>query len=393
MKIGTTTEVHHTVPEFRIADEIRSRHSDWDNWKWQLRNQITTVEGLAPYVELTEQACADIRIASEHYRWAVTPYYASLMARDDPNCPLRRQQLPSIEELSDAIGLPDPLFEREHSPVDAIVHVYPDRVAFKITNVCPTYCRYCFREYFVGNLDESHTRAKVEEGLAYIRRTPEIRDVLITGGDPFLFSDERLEHLLTSVRAIPHVEIIRFGTRTPCTLPQRITPELCQLLERYHPIWVNTQFNHPAEITAEAALACDRLLKAGIPLGNQTVLLKGVNDDVTTMRDLVKSLLRIRVRPYYLFQCQALQGTAHLRTSIEKGIEIIENLRGHVTGFAVPTFVLDTPYGKAPVNPQYVIGRDGDDFVVRTYQGKVWRERNPLEPGQQPFPMVRTMVD
>lgn len=354
-------------------------HPQWNDWKWQLRHQITTIEELERYLNLTEQERQDIREAGEQYRWAITPYYASLMDKDDPNCPLRRQQVPSIQELADDVGTADPLLERDHSPVSSVVHVYPDRVAFKVTNVCPTYCRYCFREYFVGNLEEHHTKAKIDEGIEYISRTPAIRDVLLTGGDPFLFSDERLEDLVSRLRAIPHVEIIRFGTRTPCTLPQRITPELCQMLERYHPIWLNTHFNHPKEITPEAALACDRLLRAGIPVGNQTVLLKGVNDSPAVMRALVQALVRIRVRPYYIYQCQTLKGTAHLRTSIEQGIEIIQSLRGYTTGFAVPTYVLDTPYGKVPISPQYVIGRDGDDFVFRTYEGKLWRETNPLD--------------
>lgn len=374
-----------------MTDIFEIKNTDparWNSWKWQLQRQITTVEDLERYIRLSEREKQGIRTAGAQYRWAITPYYASLMHPDYPGCPLRRQQIPVLEELDDAIGLPDPLFEREHSPVDAIVHVYPDRVAFKITNVCPTYCRYCFREYFVGNAEEHHTRAKIDEGIAYIRAHPAIRDVLITGGDPLLFSDERLEDILTRLRAIEHVEVVRFGTRTPCTLPQRITPELCAMLERYHPIWLNTQFNHATEITPEAALACDRLLRAGIPLGNQSVLLKGVNDDVETMKTLVKSLLKIRVRPYYLFQCQALQGTAHLRTSIEKGLEIISQLRGYLSGFAVPLFVLDTPYGKVPLQPQYVMGRDGDDFLVRTYRGELWRERNPIEPGVRPMSLL-----
>lgn len=368
-------------------------HPQWNDWKWQLRNQITTVEDLERYIHLTDQERAEIRKAGAHFRWAITPYYASLMDPDDPNCPLRRQQVPSIQELSDDLGTFDPLIERAHSPVDAVVHVYPDRIAFKITNVCPTYCRYCFREYFVGNVEEHHTRAKIDEGVEYVRQNPQIRDVLLTGGDPFLFSDERLEDLLSRLRAIPHVEIIRFGTRTPCTLPQRITPALCAMLEKYHPLWLNTHFNHPKEVTPEAAEACDRLLKAGIPVGNQTVLLKGVNDDPAVMKALVQALVRIRVRPYYIYQCQTLKGTAHLRTSIEKGIEIMQHLRGYTTGFAVPTYVLDTPYGKVPINPQYVLGRDGDDFVLRAYDGHIWREPNPLEEGETPYPLIRAYMD
>ncbi len=357
----------------------RPTAAQWDDWRWQMRERISTVEELGRYLRLSEAERAQIRAAGAQYRWSITPYYASLMDRADPACPLRLQQVPSVQELHDDLGLPDPLAELDNSPVDAVVHVYPDRVAFKITNVCPTYCRYCFREYFVGNHDEHHTRAKLQQGIDYIARTPAIRDVLVTGGDPFLFSDERLDDLLGRLRAIDHVEIIRFGTRTPCTLPQRITPELCRILARHHPLWLNTHFNHPRELTPEAARACDLLLAAGIPLGNQTVLLKGVNDDVGVMRALIHGLLRMRVRPYYVFQCQLLAGTSHLRTTIERGLEVMRGLRGHLTGFGVPTYVLDTPYGKVPLAPQYLLGRAGDEVVVRTWDGHLWREPNPLD--------------
>ena len=357
----------------------RSTAAQWNDWRWQMRERISTVEELGRYLRLSEAERAQIRAAGTRYRWAITPYYASLMDPHDPACPLRLQQVPSVQELDDDLGLPDPLAELDNSPVDAVVHVYPDRVAFKITNVCPTYCRYCFREYFVGNHDEHHTRAKLQQGIDYIARTPAIRDVLVTGGDPFLFSDERLDDLLGRLRAIDHVEIVRFGTRTPCTLPQRITPELCRILARHHPLWLNTHFNHPRELTPEAARACDRLLAAGIPLGNQTVLLRGVNDDVGVMRALIHGLLRMRVRPYYVFQCQLLAGTAHLRTSIERGLEIMQGLRGHLTGFGVPTYVLDTPYGKVPLAPQHLLGRAGDEVMVRTWDGHLWREPNPLD--------------
>ena len=355
----------------------------WNDWRWQLRNRISTVEELARYLELDAAARAQIRAAGARYRWSITPYYASLMDPCDAACPLRLQQVPSSAELHDELGIGDPLSERGNSPVDAVVHVYPDRVAFKITNVCPTYCRYCFRDYFVGNPDEHHGRRKLQQGIDYIARTPAIRDVLITGGDPFLFSDERLDDLLGRLRAIDHLEIVRFGTRTPCTLPQRITPALCRMLARHHPLWVNTHFNHPRELTAEAAEACARLADAGIPLGNQTVLLKGVNDDLEVMLALIHGLLRMRVRPYYIFHCQLLHGTAHLRTSIERGLEIAAALRGRVTGFGVPSYVLDTPYGKVPLAPQYLLGRIGDEVVVRTSDGRVWREPNPLD-GERP---------
>ena len=363
----------------------------WSDWRWQMTNRISTVEELERYLRLSHVERKQIRAAGRHYRWSITPYYASLMDSDDPACPLRRQQVPSVQELDDERGLADPLAEQDNSPVDAVVHVYPDRVAFKITNVCPTYCRYCFREYFVGNENEHHTRRKIDAGLAYIAANEAIRDVLVTGGDPFLFSDRRLDELLGRLRAIEHVEIIRFGTRTPCTLPQRITPELCRMLARHHPIWLNTHFNHPRELTAEAARACDLLLAAGVPLGNQTVLLRGVNDDAEVMRALVHGLLRMRVRPYYIFHCQLLAGTAHLRTTIEKGLEIMQALRGHTTGFGVPNYVLDTPYGKVPLLPQYLLGRSGDEVLVRTWNGAIWREPNPLhgDAPATPLPEVR----
>ena len=359
---------------------------EWNDWQWQLSNRITKITELEKYINLTKLERKGIDSARTNFRWAITPYYASLMDKSDPSCPLRIQQIPSIQELLDKSGLPDPLSEKDNSPVDSIVHVYPDRVAFKITNICPTYCRYCFREYFVGNTNEHHTRGKIQEGLEYIRQKPEIRDVLVTGGDPLLFSDNRLAKLLGEIRAIKHVEIIRLGTRTLCTLPQRITKNLCSILEKYHPIWLNTHFNHPNELTHEANKACSLLLKHGVPLGNQTVLLKGVNDSIKIMKRLVHGLLKMRVRPYYIFQCQLLEGTSHLRTSIEKGLEILNHLQGYTTGFGVPEYVLDTPYGKVPLSQNHILGRINDQVVVKTYNGKIWRELNPLE---KPNPVVK----
>ena len=359
---------------------------EWNDWQWQLSNRITKITELEKYINLTKLERKGIDSAGTNFRWAITPYYASLMDKSDPSCPLRIQQIPSIQELLDKSGLPDPLSEKDNSPVDSIVHVYPDRVAFKITNICPTYCRYCFREYFVGNINEHHTRGKIQEGLEYIRQKPEIRDVLVTGGDPLLFSDNRLAKLLGEIRAIKHVEIIRLGTRTLCTLPQRITKNLCSILEKYHPIWLNTHFNHPNELTHEAHEACSLLLKHGVPIGNQTVLLKGVNDSIKIMKRLVHGLLKMRVRPYYIFQCQLLEGTSHLRTSIEKGLEILKYLQGYTTGFGVPEYVLDTPYGKVPLSQNHILGRINDQVVVKTYNGKIWRELNPLE---KPNPVVK----
>lgn len=288
------------------------------------------------------------------------------------------KSIPSGLELRDSFGTLDPLGEEENSPVESIIRVYPDRLAFCITNQCPTFCRHCLRKRLVGEVDQHLSPDKVQKGIDFIRENKEIRDVLLTGGDALLFPDDRLEELISQLRAIPHVEIIRLGSRTPCTLPQRITSELCEMLEKYHPIWINTQFNHPKEITPEAEKACARLLKAGIPLGNQSVLLKGINATPEVMLKLVRELVRIRVRPYYLYQAQTLKGTEHFIVPIETGVEIIRNIRGFTTGFAEPKYVVDTPYGKIPLAPQYMIGREGDYWALRSFENKIWREFNPL---------------
>ena len=351
---------------------------DWDDWQWQLDNRITTVEGLARYVELTPQERRDIEEAGEKFLWAVTPYYASLMDRHDRQCPVRMQVVPTADELFDDVGVPDPLEEGKHSPVELLIRVYPDRLAFCIGNRCASYCRHCLRkETMVGKPDRDFSDNKIEEGLQYIREHREIRDVLLTGGDPLLLPDERLESILARLRAMPHVEVVRIGSRALCTLPQRITDELCRMLERYHPLYLNTQFNHPKEITPEAERACARLAGAGIPLGNQSVLLRGINSNVSVMKKLCRELMRIRVRPYYIYQCQTLSGTSHFRTPIECGIEIMRNLQGHTSGLAVPRYVLDTPYGKIPIAPRYLVGREGDEVVLRSWSGKLWREPNP----------------
>ncbi len=353
---------------------------EWNDWKWQLANRITTLEQLEEYVDLTEEERVGIRTASERFTWAITPYYANLMHREDRNCPVRRQVVPVVEELFDEKGVADPLEEGQHSAVELVIRVYPDRVAFCVGNRCATYCRHCLRkETMVGKPDREFSEDKIAAGIDYIRRNPEIRDVLLTGGDPLMMSDGRLEDILARIRAIPTVEVIRIGSRMPCTLPQRITPELCAMLEKYHPLYLNTQFNHPVEITPEAEEACARLSSVGIPLGNQSVLLRGVNDDACTMKTLCRELMRIRVRPYYIYQCQTLTGTRHLRAPIEHGIDIMRKLQGYTSGLAVPKYVLDTPYGKIPIAPSYVVGRDGDKMVLRSYDGKIWEEYNPLD--------------
>lgn len=363
-----------------------------NDWRYQVRNRITTVEALKQYINLTPEEEKNIHRVEREFSWHISPYYASLMDKDDPDCPIRKQAVPRIAELHDPLGVIDPLEEEKHEPAPNVIKVYPDRIAWCVSNQCAMLCRHCLRKRMVAreqkDVDGSRRTADGfdfsadarDAALDYIAATPEIRDVLLTGGDPLLYPDDVVEDILARLRAIDHVEIIRIGSRTPCTMPQRITEDLCRMLEHYHPLWFNTQFNHPKELTPEATEACTRLANAGIPLGNQSVLLRGVNDDPETMKALVQGLVKMRVRPYYLYQCQILSGTAHFRTPVETGIEIIRNLRGFTTGFAVPRYVLDTPYGKVPMAPQYMVGRDDEAVYLENFEGKVWREPNPKDP-------------
>jgi lysine 2,3-aminomutase len=352
--------------------------ADWRDWGWQMQHRIRSAADLAAYVPPTPDEHAAIDALGERFRFVITPYYASLMDPRDPEDPIRRQVVPRLAELDDPQGLADPLDEVAHSPVKNVVRVYPDRVAFCVNNECSLYCRYCLRKRMVGEPAWAMKRRELEEAVDWIRATPAIRDVLLTGGDPLVFSDDKLEWLLGALRAIPHVELIRLGTRLPVTLPFRVTDALCRVLERHHPIWVNTHFNHPRELTAEAAAAVDRLTRTGCPVGNQSVLLRGINDDVATMKALCEGLVRMRVRPYYCYQAQLLEGTAHFRVPIERGIALFQALRGRTSGFAIPLYVLDTPYGKVPLTYPYLRGRDGDDVVMESFDGRLWREPNPL---------------
>ncbi|MFQ5417427.1 MAG: KamA family radical SAM protein [Myxococcota bacterium] len=351
---------------------------DWTDWTWQMRHRIRSADDLAGVLDPTEDERRAIAALADRFHFVITPYYAALMDPKNPACPIRRQVVPTRAELRDPAGLADPLDEVAHSPVKNVIRVYPDRVAFCVNNECALYCRFCLRKRMLG--DEEWTMKKRELGVAldWIRRTPEIRDVLLTGGDPLIYSDARLEWLLAELRAIPHVEILRLGTRLPVTLPFRVTDALCRMLAKYHPIWLNTHFNHPAELTVEAAESCDRLSRVGIPVGNQSVLMAGINDDVDTMKALCEGLVRMRVRPYYCYQAQLLEGTAHFRVPIEKGIALFRALRGRTSGYAIPQYVLDTPFGKVPLGHSYLRGREGDDVVVESYDGRVWREPNPL---------------
>ncbi|KNZ70841.1 lysine 2,3-aminomutase YodO family protein [Thermincola ferriacetica] len=352
----------------------KDNEKKWNDWTWQLRNRITSVEELKKILKLTPKEEDGIRNCLTHLRMAITPYYASLMDPNDSNCPIRKQAVPTSDELiSVCSDMDDPLHEEIDSPVPGITHRYPDRVLMLVTDQCAMYCRHCTRRRMAGTNDRQLPMKQIERALKYIKSSPSIRDVLISGGDSFLLPDEKIEYLLKNLRAIKHVEIIRFGTRTPVVLPQRITPQLCNILKKYHPIWVNTHFNHPKEITPESIHACNMLADAGIPLGNQTVLLKGINDCPGIMRRLFQKLLTIRVRPYYLYQCDLARGIEHFRTPVSRGIEIIEMLRGHTSGLAVPTFVVDAPGGggKIPVNPQYLISHSVDKTILRNYEGVI----------------------
>lgn len=350
---------------------------EWNDWRWQIRNRLRTAEDIARILEPCE---AERRALDNTFRMlplAVTPYYAALMDRRDALDPIRRCVVPTAHELLHSAGeSDDPLHEEIDSPVPGLVHRYPDRVLFLVTDFCSTYCRYCTRSRRVGTTQNlGITRKNWDAALDYIEGHPEVRDVLISGGDPLTLSDEIIDWLLNRLRRIPHVEIIRLGTKVPVVLPQRITDSLVRILKRYHPLWVNVHCTHPRELTAESEQAFARLADAGIPLGSQTVLLKGINDDPATMKALYHGLLRVRVRPYYLYQCDPISGSAHFRTPVARGLEIIQGLRGHTTGLAVPHYVIDAPEGggKIPLLPDYFQGRDAGDVVLKNYAGRCFR--------------------
>ncbi|HYB19813.1 MAG TPA: lysine 2,3-aminomutase [Thermodesulfobacteriota bacterium] len=356
---------------------------EWDDWRWQLKNRVTRAEQLKLLINLNEEEIAAIEASKGRMATAITPYFAKLMNRTDSNCPIRRQAIPTLEEFYvSPHDLLDPCAEDENSPVHGLVHRYPDRVLLLVTDKCAVYCRYCTRRRLVGSSEKCITENELDEAIAYIQSTKKVRDVLISGGDPLLMEDDHLEGILAKVRKIPHVEIIRIGSRVPVTLPQRITPSLTNMLKKYHPLWVSIHFSHPKEITKEVRRSCAILADAGIPLGSQTVLLRGINDKPYIMKRLMHELLKIRVRPYYIYQCDLAMGTEHFRTPIAVGINIIEKLRGHTTGYAVPSFVIDAPGGggKIPVGPTYLISQDRGKMVLRNYQGKVFEYQ---EPGSQ----------
>ena len=363
------------IPLFKDVTE-----EQWNDWHWQVANRLSTVEQIKAVVNLTPQEEEDIKKVMDGFRVGITPYYASLMDPDDPSCPVRMQAVPTLAETHRGeADMLDPLHEDEDSPAPGLTHRYPDRVLFLITDQCSMYCRHCTRRRLAGETDGARSMEDINACIDYVRRTPVVRDVLLSGGDALCVETDVLEYIISELRKIPHVEIVRIGSRTPVVMPQRITDELVNMLKKYHPIWLNTHFNHPKEWTPEAAEACRKLADAGIPLGNQSVLLRGVNDDVHVMRNLVHLCCKNRVRPYYIYQCDLSLGIEHFRTPVSKGIELIEGLRGHTSGYAVPTFVVDAPGGggKTPVMPQYVISQTPERVILRNYEGVITTYTEP----------------
>ncbi len=376
------------TPNLSRAKAFRKRFfpsatsAEWNDWRWQLRHRLTTTEQLEQIIALTDSERQALQRSSSTLPFAITPYYASLISPNNPLDAIRRAVVPVVNELVVSSGeAHDPLGEESHTPVPGLVHRYPDRALFLTTDYCSNYCRYCTRSRMVGkSQDTSGIKERWEKAFVYIEQHPEIRDVLLSGGDPLTLPDEMLEYILKRLRTIKHVELIRIGTKTPAVLPQRITPELVRMLKRYHPLWISIHAMHPDEQTPEMKKACERLANGGIPLGSQTVLLAGINDDVPTMKKLMQGLVNMRVKPYYLYQCDPIIGSAHFRTSVDKGLEIYQGLRGHTTGYAVPTYVIDAPGGggKIPLLPETYLGRDGNDILIRNYEGNIYRYPDAL---------------
>ncbi len=353
----------------------------WNDWRWQLSHRLNSVEDFEQVLHLTDSERTALSTPGL-FRVDITPYFVSLIDPNDPEDPIRKQVIPTDCEIVPFTGMmEDSLAEDRHSPVPGLVHRYPDRVLMLVTTQCASYCRYCTRSRIVGDPSATFSRSEFEMQIEYLKRTPQVRDVLLSGGDPLTLAPKLLEELLSRLREIPHIEIIRIGSRVPVFMPQRVTPELCDMLQKYHPLWLNIHVNHPNEITQELAEACDRLTRAGIPLGNQSVLLAGVNDCPHIQRKLVQDLVRIRVRPYYLYLCDLVEGAGHFRTPVSKGVEILEALRGHTSGYAVPQFIVDAPGGggKIPLMPNYLLSMSDHKIVLRNYEGFITTYEEPLE--------------
>lgn len=361
-----------------IIRKMGATRENFQDWHWQLRNRIKDVETLQKYLPISSKQRTDIENVSKVFRWAISPYYLSLIDPNNPLDPIRLLAVPTHFELEDGIHGLDPMGEEYTNPAGAITRRYPDRLIINVTNECAMYCRHCQRRRNIGDRDTMTSKKVLQESIDYIRENPEIRDVLLTGGDPLTMNNQHLEWLLSSLRQIKHVEIIRIGSRTPVTMPMRITDKLVTMLKAYHPIYLNTHFNHPQEVTEEAKKACEKLANAGIVLGNQAVLLNGINNDPFTMRLLNQELLTCRVRPYYIFHAKSVRGTAHFNTSIDDGIEIMEYLRGYTSGLAIPYYIVNAPLGKGktPILPEYIISRGKDSFTLRTWQNEVIQYEN-----------------
>jgi len=363
----------------RIMEKLGATEEQWKDYKWQLKNRFVRAEDIGEILGLSDEETERIKAVAERYRFAVSPYYLSVIDPDNPSCGVRRQAIPSFDELNDR-GELDPMDEAGWTPEELITRRYPDRLIIKVTNICGMYCRFCQRRRMIGEHDVHASREQIGKAIDYVRKNKEIRDVLITGGDAFMHDDATIEWMLQELRSISHVEIIRFGTRAPVTLPQRITDDLVNILKKYHPIYVNTHFNNPREITEESKAACEKLANAGIPLGNQMVLLNGVNNDKYVVCKLNQALLTIRVKPYYIFHPKTVKGTSHFWVSVEEGLEIMEYLRGRTSGMAVPTYIVNGPkgLGKTPILPNYLCYIGKDKAVFRNWQGKVFAIENEI---------------
>ncbi|MBS4030621.1 MAG: glutamate 2,3-aminomutase [Clostridiales bacterium] len=366
------------IRQEKIKKHFGVGDTEWNDWRWQVTRRIYRVETLVKLLGLTLEEAENIRKVGEKYRWALSPYYLSLIDPKDPHCPVRRQAIPSFEELMDSGGKDDPMGEEFTSPAPAVTRRYPDRLIINVTNQCAMYCRHCQRRRNIGEVDRSTPREQLQAALNYVRQNEEIRDVLLTGGDAFMLNNELIDWLLTELDNIPHVEIKRLGVRALVTMPMRVTDALCSVLEKHAPVYVNAQFNHPMEVTPAVAEACRKLTRAGVALGNQAVLLAGVNDTAHIMKKLNHELLKIMVRPYYIFHAKAVKGTAHFRTRVDVGIAIMEELRGFTSGLAIPTFIVNAPegYGKTPMLPEYLVSMSKDNILIRTWENRVMKYEN-----------------
>lgn len=357
----------------KILNILNGTEEDWNNYKWQLSNRITDVDTLSKILDLSEKEKQNINEVASKFRWAISPYYLSLIDPKDPYDPIKLLSIPMKVELNDDENDLDPMNEKYTNPAGCITRRYPDRLIINVTNECAMYCRHCQRRRNIGQTDSHNSKAMIQESIDYIRENEEIRDVLVTGGDSLTLKDDMLEWILSELKSISHVDYIRLGSRTLVTMPQRVTDDLCNMLKKYHPIYINTHFNHPMEITEESKKACEKLANAGVPLGNQAVLLNGINNDKFIMKSLNHELLKIRVKPYYIFQSKHVKGTRHFNTSVDSGIEIMEYLRGYTSGLAIPTYIINAPKGggKTPILPQYLISKGTDYLMMRTWEGNV----------------------